>query len=375
MKRILVFEFASACPLEYKNSILAEGFSMLKLVAEGLERSGHSAIVLLNSGIMKWDPKINADRIIELTSSEKMINKIPEIAEKYNTDFVFPVAPDDKLAGIVEFLNSSGIPCIAPEPDSIEISADKWRTYLTLKNAGIPMPKTMQIEEDTDISKVESNFNYPLIIKKRNGISCDGLYKIRNRKELENIFNIINKEKQNFITQEFIKGIDASVTVFSNGRDSVAVSLNGQDISLSANGSEYAGGEVPLNYPQRKNALKTAELAVNAIPRLKGAVGVDIVLSDKPHVIEINPRITTSMIGLELASGMNIGNWALRSYLGELPKIPKFSRTIRFSKSFSKKNIKSNEKHKFKNLFAEPVSYSDEIKKGECLGILVEEIQ
>lgn len=377
MERILVFEFASGCCSNIGDSVLVEGFSMLKLVAEGLKTSGYYTIVALGSGIMRWNSRIDVDEIIRINpdySEKNITGKILEIAGKHGINFVFPIAPDNKLAEIAKFLNSHGVPYIAPEPDSVEISADKWRTYLNLKNAGIPTPETMQIEKNTGISEIESNFGYPLIIKKMDGISCEGLYKVRNRKELENILNIINKEKQNFIAQKFIEGTDASVTVFSNGRNSVAVSLNRQDIRLSAHGSEYMGGEVPFNHPQKKSAFRIAEYAVNAISGLKGAIGVDVVLSDRPYIIEINPRITTSMIGLELASGMNIGDWALKSYLGELPEIPEFSKKIRFSKYFSTRNIKSNEIHEFKNLFAGPVSYSGEIRKGECAGILIEEI-
>lgn len=376
MERLLVFEFASGCSDIFKGSVLAEGFSMLKLISEGLKNYGYFVEVAVRSDIMRWKPLIDVDKIIELNfPSKDAIKELRDIAEKEGIDYIFPIAPENELGGIVRSIRSNGIDCIASEPDAIEIAADKWKTHLNLKMLEIAAPKTLRMEKDTLAGEIESNLEYPLIIKNVDGVSCEGLYKAMNGGELEDILNAIKKDKQKFIAQEFIEGVDASVSVFSDGGNSVAVSLNRQYIILSAYGSEYNGGEVPFNHPQWKKALKDAESAVNAVSGIMGAVGVDLVISDKPYIIEINPRITTSMIGLELASGMNAGEWTLRSYLGELPTIPKFSKKIIFSKTMAKRNIKYNEKHKFKNLFASPVSYSDEIKRGECLGISVEEAE
>ena len=47
--------------------------------------------------------------------------------------------------------------------------------------------------------------------------------------------------------------------------------------------------------------------AVNAIPGMKGYVGVDLVLSnDSVWLIEINPRVTTSYIGLRQILSANL---------------------------------------------------------------------
>ena len=52
--------------------------------------------------------------------------------------------------------------------------------------------------------------------------------------------------------------------------------------------------------------MKAAEKAVEAVSGLKGYVGVDIILTDKePIIIEINPRLTVSYIGLRKAMNFN----------------------------------------------------------------------
>ena len=44
--------------------------------------------------------------------------------------------------------------------------------------------------------------------------------------------------------------------------------------------------------------IELARRAVEVVPGLQGYVGVDLVLGEHPQVIEINPRLTTSYVGL-----------------------------------------------------------------------------
>jgi len=68
--------------------------------------------------------------------------------------------------------------------------------------------------------------------------------------------------------------------------------------------------------------LKTAQTVVEAVRGLKGYVGVDITLSKEgPVVMEVNPRLTTSYVGLRRVVNFNpaeaIVDAAIRR---ELPK-------------------------------------------------------
>ncbi|MCP8319313.1 MAG: ATP-grasp domain-containing protein, partial [Candidatus Methylarchaceae archaeon HK01B] len=69
----------------------------------------------------------------------------------------------------------------------------------------------------------------------------------------------------------------------------------------------YIGGVVPLDHKLREVAFHTARRAVELFRGLKGYVGVDIVLSKSgPVLIEINPRLTVSYIGLRNVSNINL---------------------------------------------------------------------
>jgi len=310
--RILTIEFASSGFMkEASEEILVEGFYMLRLVSNGLARAGNEVFTLLSKDAENLG-KINSEIISD--------NELTRIANNLNVDYVFPIAPDSELAEIAEVLNSEGIRCISSDIEAIRAPADKWETYRILKSGGIDTPNTV-------LGGSNIMLDYPLIIKDRYGVACEGLQRVDCQEELTSV--------DSKVLQEFIQGENASVTLFSDGRKAIPVSLNKQEIEFRQGKGHYGGGEVPLEHSLRDEAFNIAKKAVESIPGLKGCVGVDVLLADKPYVIEINPRVTTSMIALEMASGLNIGDAALESFLGELPKPPEFKKKIRFRKEFS----------------------------------------
>jgi hypothetical protein len=73
---------------------------------------------------------------------------------------------------------------------------------------------------------------------------------------------------------------------------------------LSADGRfQYLGGSAPLEANLAQRAQRLAEAALDCLPVTQGYVGVDLVLGPAEDgrgdvVVEINPRLTTSYVGL-----------------------------------------------------------------------------
>ncbi len=54
-----------------------------------------------------------------------------------------------------------------------------------------------------------------------------------------------------------------------------------------------------------KNVFSIAERVVEAFPGLKGYIGIDFVLTEhKAFIVDVNPRLTTSYVGLREISGL-----------------------------------------------------------------------
>lgn len=75
-----------------------------------------------------------------------------------------------------------------------------------------------------------------------------------------------------------------------------------------------------------ERASLLARRALAALPPARGFVGVDLVLGsdangDDDVVIEVNPRVTTSYVGLRQAIDQNLAEALLRAVTGESVEI------------------------------------------------------
>jgi predicted ATP-grasp superfamily ATP-dependent carboligase len=66
-----------------------------------------------------------------------------------------------------------------------------------------------------------------------------------------------------------------------------------------------------------ERAVSVARRAVECVPGLAGYVGVDVVLGERDWVIEINPRLTTSYVGLRALAEDNLAAAMIRVATGE----------------------------------------------------------
>jgi predicted ATP-grasp superfamily ATP-dependent carboligase len=97
----------------------------------------------------------------------------------------------------------------------------------------------------------------------------------------------------------------------------------------------YLGGSLPLTPGLASRASKLAQSAIAAMPHCTGFVGVDLILGGDPDgredaVIEINPRLTTSYIGLRALAEQNLAEQMLQVAGGAPANLNFKSRIIEF---------------------------------------------
>lgn len=154
-----------------------------------------------------------------------------------------------------------------------------------------------------------------MVLKPRDGVSCQNIKILDSIEELS--LKKIDNEK--YLLQKFIEGKHVSVSLLSNGKIAVPISLNRQYISIKNGKMRYLGGLVPYKHPNAKSIMKTAKNAVESIDGIKGYVGVDLVVSDRVYVVEINSRVTTPYIALRELVNFNLGEAIINSVEGILP--------------------------------------------------------
>jgi len=141
--------------------------------------------------------------------------------------------------------------------------------------------------------------------------------------------------------QEYIEGEHFSVSIvagrlvgeaclYYTGAPAVALALNRQFIEITGDGRfHYRGGETPVHHPREKEIVDTALRSITILG-CQGYVGVDVVVSDKVYVVDVNPRITTSITGIARTMDAEIADILVRASKGETPGALHFTGTVAF---------------------------------------------
>ena len=137
--------------------------------------------------------------------------------------------------------------------------------------------------------------------------------------------------------ERFVPGMAASVAVICGPAGRLTLLPCKQRISSDGR-LRYLGGELPLAAGLATRASVLADRAVAALPPAAGYVGVDLVLGAYPNgredfVIEVNPRLTTSYVGLRAAAQANLADAMWKISRGKLPQVDSSGRPIEFDAS------------------------------------------
>jgi predicted ATP-grasp superfamily ATP-dependent carboligase len=182
---------------------------------------------------------------------------------------------------------------------AVQIASDKYTTYEVLMQAGIETIPTYWAE---DTALKDSVHGY--ILKPRDGAGCEQTYFFRTKAELVEM--LANHSAENFIVQPYQPGKAASISALFKAGQAWVLSCNEQLINISSQQVTLKGCTVNAlaEYQQSFHAL--ANQISQAIPSLNGYVGIDVIIADDAiYVVEINPRITTSYIGLRESLNYN----------------------------------------------------------------------
>jgi predicted ATP-grasp superfamily ATP-dependent carboligase len=156
--------------------------------------------------------------------------------------------------------------------------------------------------------QVADEMGYPLVVKPLDGVGCEGVCLVTGPAGLADALALLRRatRHEEIILQSFVAGTHASVSLLVAEGRALPLSLNGQKIEAGCPFT-YRGGVVPLPHPAMARAFDVALAAVGLVPGLQGYVGVDLVLArEEVLLIEINPRLTTSYIGLRQVLQLNL---------------------------------------------------------------------
>ena len=252
-------------------------------------------------------------------------------------DAALIIAPetDGNLARLSQIVEDRGIPLLGSFAAAVKIAGDKGSCYRLFTQAGIPTPLTV-VTSNALVRQAAANFGFPLVTKPLDGVGSVGVCLIDNPADLDRAVDILQRQTghMEILLQKFVPGIHASVSLLASGDNILPLSLNGQQMEIGCPFT-YKGGLIPLKHPLQARAFENAAKAVHLIPGLQGYVGVDMILDEQEAwVIEVNPRITTSYIGLRQVLGMNLAGMIYRASIdGVLPESVQLTGQVYFAKN------------------------------------------
>jgi predicted ATP-grasp superfamily ATP-dependent carboligase len=143
------------------------------------------------------------------------------------------------------------------------------------------------------------------------------------------------------LSEAYIKGEHLSVSMvgsrlvgnacsYYSGDPPLLLAVNRQEIDIDCEGRfHYLGGETPVVHKRQEEIVRTAT-SVLTVLGCQGYTGVDIVLADRPYVVDVNPRITTSIVGIAACMKEEIADILIRASRGEGPSVVHLSGSVRF---------------------------------------------
>ena len=131
-----------------------------------------------------------------------------EINKNNTVVFVRGTPSRDSMLDLISELERIGITCINNRT-TISICADKYRSYVRLKDFRLNQPKTVLIpnEENIEVALKELDTKFPIILKTLRGSKGVGVLFIESERALESIVQLLYKQDKDsdILIQEYIK--------------------------------------------------------------------------------------------------------------------------------------------------------------------------
>jgi predicted ATP-grasp superfamily ATP-dependent carboligase len=318
MLRVFAYEYtcAHAGPaVAVPTSLQVEGWAMLSAILEDFcQLPDVEVITLLHSNYRQRAVNCRYAAV----SADDEERAFRDLAR--GADFSLLIAPesDESLLTRCRWVEDEGCRLLGPSPAAVQLAGDKCACAEHLRNHGVRTPECYLLTN----GQSHRELKVPAVLKPRHGAGSHETFVISCQEDFENAVGGDNAaaETQDRILQPYVRGQAASVA-FILGRNQRISLLAGAQILSSCGRLRYLGGAIPLPQPLADRAVRLAERALTSMPGLLGYVGVDLVLGDaadgsEDWVIEINPRLTTSYIGLRALAQTNLAGIMLKAATG-----------------------------------------------------------
>jgi predicted ATP-grasp superfamily ATP-dependent carboligase len=299
-------------------ALQAEGWAMLSALLQDFGRVPNVEVVTLLDERFERGGHDSRYRRVRAGEEEAVFAELARTA-----DATIVIAPefDDILLTRCRWVEAVGGSLLGPSSAAVALTADKLALSRHWRDRGVPTPECQALMPG---ERPPKSF-YPLVWKPRFGAGSQVTFLVSSPEE----WSACALQGQtegcwgDSLVQPFVPGLAASVALLIGPTKQVPLLPATQNLSLDGR-FQYRGGTLPLRGRQAHRAVRLARQATETVPGLRGYVGVDLVLGEAAdgnadQVIELNPRLTTSYVGLRAQSESNLAEAMLRLALEDEP--------------------------------------------------------
>ena len=285
--KVLLAEYTTA----HDPFLAPEGAAMLAVLKQSFERCGYDVVVPGNG-----DFGAEVEHIAPLC------------------DMGLVIAPDHLLARYTEILeqHTHNLGCGFM---TVALCANKVQTEKILRSHNVPVPAEASAGKR--------------VIKPVKGCGAQGV-RISDGPTGAGEFSQQFIEGEHYSVSIVASRVVGDACLYFSGKPPLVLAVNRQCIETGSDGAlHYRGGETPMHSAREAEIIEVAKKVVDVLG-CQGYCGVDIVVADKVYVVDVNPRITTSLVGITVCMTEEIADILVAASKGGGPDQVHLAGNVRF---------------------------------------------
>lgn len=218
-------------------------------------------------------------------------HRLADVARQ--ADYTVLIAPETMgvLPGLAGKLEIAGARCLGSSARSMELTGNKARLAEWLHASGIATPLCRTV---VPAAGLPPDASYPAVLKPIDGAGSVDTYWVADAGDVP----LSALAMPLALLQPFHVGIPMSASFLVSDERAWLIGMGRQRLTIRGGQFAYQGGLMPVLCDPAESLLRRA---VESVAGLRGFVGVDFIwdpVLGETTVLEINPRATTSFVGL-----------------------------------------------------------------------------
>ncbi len=224
------------------------------------------------------------------------------------------IAPDNLLARYTQILeqHTHNLGCGFM---TVALCANKVQTEKILRSHGVPVPSEV--------------ITGKRMVKPVKGCGAQGV-RVSDGPVGDGEFAQQYIDGEHFSVSLVASRVIGDACAYYTGKPPLVLAVNRQHIEHGADGAiYYLGGETPVHPAREAEIIEVAKKTIIILGG-QGYCGVDVVVADKIYVVDVNPRITTSLVGITACMNEEIAEILIDASKGGGPEQVHLTRSVRF---------------------------------------------